>query len=346
MLQRKKGFEYVSVGILWVLILTLTPNSVDVNWPVEFWYRQLFLALLLTVGYILHSQYLLPKLLDRNKFLIYGLSVIGVITAILLLVHFFEDQIELPRRMHELFRPEKPYNPENRRGPFDFTSFFLILFDLSLGVIIFLVRKQQNEQEIRKELEQLQVRTELSYLKAQINPHFFFNTLNNIYALTSIDVEASRTAILKLSAMMRYVIYDGDSQHATVSDEINFIENYIELMKLRLSKKVTLKFTKPSGTYDQPIAPMLLLPFVENAFKHGISSTVASEVIITIQLTGNVLDLYVENPIFPKSGEQHEEHGIGIANTRRRLELLYPSRYNFEIDDKDNTFKVSLQIEL
>ncbi len=346
MIQRRTGIEYLSIGLLWVLVLSLTPMSFDVSWPPEFWYRQFFFAFLLTLAYYMHARFFLPYLLDRNKFLFYALSVFGIITAVLLLVHFFEDQVELPRKMHELFRPEKPYNPANRRGPFDFTDFFLILFDLSLGVIVFLVRKRQNEQEIRKELQQLQVRTELSYLKAQINPHFFFNTLNNIYALTSIDVEASRTALLKLSAMMRYVIYEGESRKTTVSDEISFIENYIELMKLRLSKKVTLKFTKPAEASNLPIAPMLLLPFVENAFKHGISSTATSEIIITIQITGTTLDLYVENPIFPKTGEQHEQHGIGIANTRRRLELLYPNQYNFEIDDKDNTFKVSLQIQL
>ena len=345
MRQQKTGLEFGLIALFWILVLSLFPFSFDLNWPTEFWFRQLFLAVLLIGSYYLHSKYILPKTLNENRFLQYTLAIAVLITVMMVVLEFFEHQIDLPRKLHELFRPNRPFNPE-RAQRFDYIIFTYMLFNFTIGIIVYLVRKNQIESERRKELERLQISTELSYLKAQINPHFFFNTLNNIYALTSFDVEASRTAILKLSSMMRYVIYEGRSKFASLANEISFIENYIELMKLRLSSKVTVAFNKPSQPGDSNIAPMILLPFVENAFKHGVSSTNPTEILISIETKAKSLDFFVRNKIVAKPQLSNDEHGIGIANTKRRLELMYPGSHELKIEDKDDTFTVSLHVDL
>jgi hypothetical protein len=346
MIKRKSGWDLWLTALLWVLFLTLIPKSFNVEWPEEFWYKQLFFAFTLTVAYYINVRYLLPRFFDPGRFLIYGLFVALGVGLVLLSVYVFEGLIGLPEKMHELFRPEKPYNPEKARRWFDFGGFMLILFDFSIGVIVHLIKNSQLEAERRRELEKLQVSTELSYLKSQINPHFFFNTLNNIYALTNIDIDASQKALLKLSALMRYVIYEGNHRQSTMTEEIDFIANYIELMKLRLSKRVTVVFDKPQEPGNKEIAPMILLPFVENAFKHGISSTQPTTIKISINMEGSTLHFNVENSIVAKNKEDYEGHGIGIANTKRRLELLYPGAHSFEVRENEDTFHVSLSIQL
>jgi energy-coupling factor transporter transmembrane protein EcfT len=336
--------ELVLVALLWVVLFTLTPLGVDIAWPTEFWVRLYFFAFLLTGAYYLNSKLLLPRFFSDNRFVLYGVIVLVLVFLMLFILYFFEQQIELPQRMHELFRPDRPFEPRGWRFRVD--DFMIIIFNFSLGIIVYLIRKNQIDSERRKELEKLQVSTELSYLKAQINPHFFFNTLNNIYALTSIDTDASRNAILTLSSMMRYVIYDGTSRFAPLEDELKFIENYIALMKLRLPERVTIQYERPKKTENLEVAPMILLPFIENAFKHGVSGSGPSEIVIDVTVSEKKLSLFVKNSIIPNPKLAADDHGIGIANTRRRLELLYPEAHHLNINDQEGTFEVTLEIYL
>lgn len=261
------------------------------------------------------------------------------------LIYLFDSIINLDQKMFEYFRPNAKYNPARRKW-FDLPTFIIILLNISIATIAYLVKKYLQETALRRELERLQVNTELSYLKAQINPHFFFNTLNNIYVLIDRNVEAARTAVLKLSSMMRYVLYDNTERNNTVADEIDFIENYIELMKLRLPKRITVKFHKPDYPIDLTIAPLILLPFVENAFKHGIPSNKEAEISISVEVQDQIMHFSVVNPVPSKNGSGQEGPGIGIANTKRRLELLYPETHQFELKQDKNIFKVSLTINL
>ncbi len=343
---RRSILEIVLVGIIWIVFLIVIPSSFSVEWPVEFWYRQCFFGLLLTVVYLINRDLLMPRILDKGNVAGYVMAVAGLILGILVLVFFFEKLIGLPKLIHELFNDDEPYDPSKHRRRFDFSGFLLILFNFSIGIIVHLFRRSQQEAELRRELEKLQATTELSYLKAQINPHFFFNTLNNIYALTEMNVQASREALLKLSSMMRYVLYEEKNKQTSVAEEIRFIENYIELMKLRLTSRVHLNFDRPENPPELSVAPMILLPFVENAFKHGVSGRVSTEITITIRLAGSMLHFRVENTIVPRTAEDHDASGIGIANTRRRLELLYPGKHHFEFGPKGDTFIADMSIDL
>jgi len=202
---------------------------------------------------------------------------------------------------------------------------------------------QQNAQLIDLRNEKLE--TELSFLKSQINPHFFFNTLNNLYALTLENSKAAPEVILKLSDLMRYTIYDGKEPAVLISEEVTFIENYLELQKIRLHKKSEITFQKNIGNPKLEVPPLLFVIFLENAFKHGVE-TLRDNAIVDLQLTEKegVIKFYALN------NYDHEERliskGLGLENIKRRLKLLFGSAYKLEIVDQENTYRVYLTIDL
>ena len=150
---------------------------------------------------------------------------------------------------------------------YGFTSVFLIFFSLGLRVL----ERQSQIEKLQKEIEKEKLNSELAFLKNQISPHFFFNTLNNIYSLIGINTEDSQKAVLKLSKLMRYLLYESEHGNTMLSHEIDFMNNYIDLMKLRMSDRVSLNVHFPEEYDDRIIHPLLFIPFVENSFKHGIS---------------------------------------------------------------------------
>jgi LytS/YehU family sensor histidine kinase len=186
---------------------------------------------------------------------------------------------------------------------------------------------------------------ELAMLKAQINPHFFFNSLNSIYSLTYTDIEDSRNALHTLSRMMRYLLYSTE-ETTTLLKEAEFMKDFIALMKLRANSKLTITTDIPEKIHDYPIVPMLLLPLVENAFKHGIHATDKSEIHISLKQAGSSLEFEVENTYFEKSSTTNEG-GIGLTNTKRRLHLIYPHKHSLICGvTKNGMYNVKLQITL
>ena len=218
---------------------------------------------------------------------------------------------------------------------------------MGISTAITAIQKWQKDNQARKELEKDKVTSELSFLKAQINPHFFFNTLNNIYVLTAVDPKVAGEAIHQLSKMMRYLIYDTQKGDTMLSKEIAFVKNYISLMKLRLTDVVKINVDIPANLQDMPLAPMIFLPFVENAFKHGISATRQSYINIIISQKDKMLDLKVNNSIMKDNTISLDTNsGIGLVNTRRRLDLLYPGKYKLDISGHDAASEYSVHLVL
>ncbi|HEX2395633.1 MAG TPA: histidine kinase, partial [Bacteroidales bacterium] len=179
------------------------------------------------------------------------------------------------------------------------------------------------------EMENQKLGAELSLLKSQINPHFFFNTLNSIYSLAIIKSDKTPEAVIKLSEIMRYIIYDTERKLVPLSKEVEYIANYIELQRLRLSKQITVVFKTELGKEESVIEPLLLLPFVENAFKHGVDNEKGGKIEILITQSGNTLQLHVENPLIEGlSIAQNGSSGIGMNNTLKRLKLLYHENFS------------------
>ena len=192
-----------------------------------------------------------------------------------------------------------------------------------------LARKWFTADQKLQESETARAKAELYNLRSQINPHFLLNTLNNIYALTAINQERAQDAIQQLSKMLRHMLYDNQESSVALSDELQFLENYISLMKIRLSANVDVTFTHNVDVPGVRIAPLIFISLVENAFKHGISPTEQSFVHIEINATDHDINCRIENSNHPKSNQDRSGHGIGLNQVQRRLDLAYPNHYKW-----------------
>lgn len=251
--------------------------------------------------------------------------------------------------------PRPRYNPDELRpispvpmlGPGEAVAFFggLLLMGMNLGVKLYF--KTQEDREQQERLEKQDLERQLEYLRYQVNPHFFMNTLNNIHALVDINPERAKTTIVELSKMMRYILYEGDKKLIPVQREALFLNNYIELMRLRYSSRVSINLDMPEMMPDVMLPPLLLIIFVENAFKHGVSYAAPSFIDIKVTVTQEMLQFNCRNSRQEqKPDEKKKKGGVGLANARRRLDLLFHDKYSLEIKEDDKEYDVQLEIPL
>lgn len=199
-------------------------------------------------------------------------------------------------------------------------------------------------ERIQRDLENQRLSAELSFLKSQINPHFLFNSLNSIYSLAYQRSETTPEAILKLSEIMRYMLYECNDNKVDLSKELQYLQNYIDLQKIRFGKKSYIDF-KVNGKVDsQQIVPLLLIAFIENAFKHGIANDPLSPISLLIDVDAEHLHFYIRNK--KHNNNRDTMGGIGLSNVRRRLDLLYPRKYNLEIIEDEHTYTCELALVL
>ena len=322
------------------------PREANYNIFTERYLTTYFLvsSLVIIAFYYINTYLLIPKLLDTKKFLSYSLLIL----ALLVFYGLF------PRIYHGLFgfsgmplQPAPPGRPPRVRN-FPLVSsgniaIFLMVFVLSTGIRV--INQWLQSEQRTKEIANEKLQAELSFLKAQINPHFLFNTLNNIYALASAQSEHTAAAVMKLSSIMRYVLTEARNDLVPLEKEILFTSHYIELQKMRLTDKTSIDFTIKGDPAGRQIAPLLLLPFVENAFKYGISTREWSPIRILLEINKDSLYFSISNHKHLNTSLKITDNtGIGITNTKRRLDLLYEGRYELIIDDKTNDFSVHLNI--
>ncbi len=198
----------------------------------------------------------------------------------------------------------------------------------------------QAEEERRKSTE-----AELTWLKNQLNPHFLFNTLNNISSLTQIDPDQAQERIGQLSDALRYALYDSEAEKVPLSGEVAFMENYIDLMALRCNEHTRVEHSLVLPGQEAMIAPLLFISLIENAFKHGVSARNDSVVRIDLHAEGNDLCFICENTLFEKGTDDRSGSGIGLVNLRRRLELIYPGQYSYEQTVSDGLYRVSIRLK-
>lgn len=214
---------------------------------------------------------------------------------------------------------------------------FLFIFMLSF---LSRINQQLNNIQMQK------LHAEVSYLKAQINPHFLFNTLNSLYALTLEKSDEAPGAVLKLSAIMRYLVTESSRDYVTFAKEIAYLKDYIAMQLLRAGDNLTFSLDIKGETNDKQIAPLLLLPFIENAFKYGLSPEEKSEISIFIHNTEQQLFLRVRNTIVEVALTEEEKSETGIENTQKRLDLIYPGKHKLDIAQTKKNYLVELQIDL
>jgi len=327
-------------GLLGFILLFYPPLTWGIKLPSVFWVKQSYI--IGSLGVIFYCNYLFftPKLLFSKR----SATFIFWLLFAIALEQYFAFYMDKWLNFHDVMAAIRQRPP---RRPDIIDGFVLMVTLLVLGIStsIAAVRQWQQDTQLKEELQRQQIASELSFLKAQINPHFFFNTLNNIYALSYSDVELSRGALHKLSRMMRYLLYETQHNKTGLLQELKFMKDHIELMKLRLHPNNEVVYHEPVLTHDYAIAPMLLLPFVENAFKHGISAIEKSTIVIDVQVAQDILYLKVSNTLHKRTVSAIEEgNGIGLQNTKRRLNLLYPNKHKLAIEKiADNTI---YQVEL
>ncbi|MFC5409326.1 sensor histidine kinase [Larkinella bovis] len=291
-------------------------------------------SLLIVIAY-LNLHYFLPRYLLKKRygryFSLVLLSILGYLLAQSLFDYYLYGYVIGPMRNSDLWE-SLSYN------------FFSTLWYLGLMVALKLSIDWYEQQRILQKITVEKLQAEVNFLRSQVNPHFLFNILNNLYALTLKKSDLAPDVVLKLSEMMEYMLYDSDDVRVPLEKEIRYLQNYIELEKIRCGdhSDIALEINgKPNG---QEIAPLLLLPLIENAFKHGIGRQ-AREAWLhgRINLDASAVELTVENNK-PALQPPEAKGGIGLANLRKRLELLYPGRHTFQTEEKPDRYKVSLSI--
>lgn len=242
--------------------------------------------------------------------------------------------------------PMREGGPLMMFGPGEVVIFFggLLLMGMNLGVKLYF--RSQEDADILSQIEKHALERQLQYLKYQVNPHFLMNTLNNIHALVDIDPERAKTSIVELSKLMRYVLYEGNNKLTSLSREVQFLHNYVRLMSMRYSDNVRISLDVPEILPDSMLPPLLLVIFVENAFKHGISYRTKSFVEISLQPHGDRLLFSCRNRRPEIKHDENMKGGVGLSNVRRRLDLLFPGNYTLDIKEQEDTYTVCLDIPL
>lgn len=308
--------------------------------PVDRWMTNntAFLITLIAYVYVLYFVYrqvCLPKLFMQKKYLKIFILLLVLISATELLTHF-----PMPAEHINDDVRQTVAKMNIRRQTIWF--FFLIVtgFSLAIELTFELFRQILSRQEVEAEKN----KAELSLYKAQINPHFLFNTLNTLYALVLSGSEKTESAFVKFSGILRYMYSQGDSDLIPAESELDYIRQYVDLQKLRLNHHTKVLFSAHASSPKILIPPMILITFVENAFKYGTSSDTDCSIKINIVITDEALILETENEVMRRYDDK--KPGIGIANCRKRLELLYPGRYKLMTGEDDGTYRVRLDIRI
>ncbi|ODS81154.1 MAG: hypothetical protein ABS46_12340, partial [Cytophagaceae bacterium SCN 52-12] len=342
-------------GVNAVRQLFLTPG---------FW---LFVAFYPALFYF-NTRWLIPSFFQKKKYIAYALISLCCLGLVYKVSPFENLVFRQTRELHEPKRirnpappPGRPFSPgqENRPlprepadrpqgpGPQRIDIISIVLWGMVWSVGMFAAASdqwQKAQQEVLKSQAD-KARAELAFLRAQINPHFLFNTLSNLYALATLKSDETAPGILKLSNLMRYLVEESAADAVLLTREIDFIRNYIELQKIRLSGKTTVDFSAPAVGPEVAIAPMILITFVENAFKYGVSASKETLIRIHLSVKDGLLGLCCSNQVINKD-RMPESTGIGIGNTRRRLQHHYPGKHELDIRESGDFFEIRLRIDL
>ncbi len=301
--------------------------------------------------FLLNVYLLVPRFLFMKRYRSYVAGTIVVIAFVLGMDTAIPHPVprsssEGSRSSDELMR----VLPENPRKPpvmIFVDNIIIAILTIGAGTASKLVTKWLDEEKLRKDLEKEQLKTNLALLRQQVSPHFFMNTLNNIHALIDINTEDAKDAIVRLSTLMRYLLYDSAQGLVSLKKEIEFIRSFISLMQLRFSDKVRITVVLPEQIPDVQIPPMLFISLLENAFTHGVSYQAPSYINIEMAVLEHALLCSMKNSRHATKTSQNDEYsGIGLDNIRQSLNLLYNDEYKLSITELEHEFEVNLKIPI
>jgi LytS/YehU family sensor histidine kinase len=294
------------------------------------------------VIFYINYCYLIDKFLFTHKIKEFILINLLLIIGLAVLMHFSYDLVS------NIFSSGRPSHRKRRPPrvlPFILRDMMSLITVAGLSVAIRMSGRWIQDENKRKELEKAKTEAELQNLKNQINPHFLLNTLNNIYALIDFNPSQAQQAVQDLSKLLRHILYDNNQTFVPLAQEVDFMRNYVDLMRIRLSDNVELStdFEILPNTSTR-IAPLIFISLIENAFKHGISGDKPSFIRIKLKENGGKVDFVCENSYFPKTESDKSGKGIGLEQVQKRLEMLYPNRYVWDTGISNNTYITHLTI--
>ncbi len=341
---------YIIANVLvWVIIICMpfimatrdgTLASLN-KYVIYMWIPVMFMLM-----FYLNYYYLIDEFIfKRKRWIWFGVCNIVLIFGISIGSHIWQEFY-----LTNLVKDANDPTPRVSLIMFIMRDGIVLLLTVALSVAMKMVNAWSANERNRIRLEAEKSNVELQSLRSQLNPHFLFNTLNNIYSLVGINAERAQYAIHDLSKILRYVLYDNSQNYVPMKNELDFTRSYIDLMKLRLSSNVTLSVSMPETADDILIAPLMFMTLVENAFKHGVSQTEPSFIDITIETEkhkkGTQVICRVRNSDYPKHDEDRSGSGIGIDNLRRRLDLLYPHRHTYISRRQNGEYYTELTISI
>jgi two-component system LytT family sensor kinase len=283
--------------------------------------------------FYLNANLLIPQLMNKRKTWEYVLTLLGILAVVLCGLHLV---FHMNKHDHEFTFRKLPY-----------FLIFPFLFIWAMSTVYRVVSDKIKTDQMIKEKENENLKTELSFLRSQVSPHFLFNVLNNMVAMARLKSDKLEPSIIKLSGLMRYMLYESDEQKVPLSREIEYVTSYIDLQRLRFGKDMMICVEIDSKGDYHLIEPMLLIPFIENAFKHGTGMIQKPEIHIQLNMDGDMLNFKVKNKFNDESNDVKDRtSGIGLVNVRRRLNLLYRKEYSLTIGKEDGWHTVSLQLKL
>lgn len=334
--KTRQIFSHAAIWISLILFFILISGSGKMTYKsfVMFGYFGLINIAIFYINYLI----ILPKLLNKKKYLWCALSMILLVLVGGLfkygLAKVFEDIVLVRGTKKEYHLSFKDYY----LGALFIGCFFIFLSTAFKFMVDWFVNEK-----VKSNLENEKLTAELAFLKSQINPHFLFNTLNNIYSLAYQHSEKTPAAILKLSEIMRYMLYESNEELVDLSKEIRYLENYIELQKLRFKNHAFVNLVITGMAQNQKIMPLVLISFVENAFKHGVATEEQNPIDIYIKIEPDKIIFKVSNKV--NQSNKDESGGIGLLNVKRRLDLFYKDHYCLKIENNSGFYAAELQLD-
>jgi two-component system LytT family sensor kinase len=323
------SFWAVSYVTIYTVLHTILKNPFPPVGYNPFWsYEWLTISVMVGVLVPFYTFYfLLPKLIEKkNRLIWYSIALIFLISYPYIVIHL-SDEV-------------KTIDTSNYSSSFLFYLFFTFIGGLFRVFFKWIAQNKQQDN-----LEKQNLKSELALLKYQINPHFLFNTLNNIDSLMQNDAQRASLALNKLSEIMRYMIYDSEKEKVSLKEELAYIESYISLQKLRVKNENKISFNITGDINNIKIAPMLFITFVENAFKHSTLKKIDNSISIKLDVLENQINFSCINSLSSSPAEKDESSGIGLELIKKRLELIYPKTYELKIDKTEQSFAVNLKIK-
>lgn len=330
-------------AILWIVLLgfpVLFSNRTNEVSLLDYLH---YLTMITGVVLVFYANYLflVRRYLFSRQMWQFLLVNLLLFTVVILLSHGMLDLIPVDES-----KKRHPHPEDHSLIKFFLFDYIKYIFIVALSVALKMTNSWYKAENERKELEKMHSETELQNLKSQLNPHFLFNTLNNIYSLIAISQDRAQEAVHVLSRLLRYMLYESSQPVVSIEKDLDFVRNYIELMRIRLPKNADLETEIETSSPGSQIAPLLFISLIENAFKHGVSNNKPCFISIRLISDAEKVCCRIRNSYFPKNEQDKSGSGIGIVNLRKRLELLYPTAHEFRCEREDDEFVSELTIAL